>query len=77
MTEQEAKTKWCCAGLSFPIEVNAAYQADPITEFTQKCQGSACMAWRWSISIQQANEINARGNTGAVASGYCGLSGKP
>ena len=38
------------------------------------CIASACMAWRWSTSPRSAAEVNARGNAGAVASGYCGLA---
>lgn len=34
MTEQESKTKWC-------VHSNAA-------EAHSKCDGSDCMAWRWS-----------------------------
>jgi hypothetical protein len=41
------------------------------------CIASDCAMWRWVLSYAQATEINARGNAGAVASGYCGLAGIP
>jgi len=73
MTEEKAKTKWCCANMSFPIEVSVAYQAAPITEYTQKCQGSQCMAWR------KMPMVNIPGGNHRMRpdGGYCGLASKP
>ncbi len=83
MTEEEAKTKWCCANMSFPIEVTVAYQAQPIMEYTQKCQGAQCMAWRATDNEIKENPSGpvvhgrARNANDYVSAGFCGLAGKP
>ena len=38
MTEEEAKTKWCCAAHNHPTE-------------SVKCFASACMAWRQANEV--------------------------
>lgn len=46
MTEDEAKTKLCCGS---PAMAAARYYASGADVQTPaKCEGSACMAWRWT-----------------------------
>ena len=49
MTEDEAKTKFCCGP-----SVAGVYR-DEFNPYTRCCAGSACMAWRW-----EAPEIQRR-----------------
>ena len=60
MTEAEAKTKWCpfvrIAGVRHPAA---------------QCIASACMAWRWTMTPEEA-----KGNVNGPR-GYCGLAGVP
>jgi hypothetical protein len=65
VTEEEAKTKWCCQSQA--------------TENPFKCDGSACMAWRWE-PVPPRYEGTALVFTHPPVSptdGYCGLAGKP
>jgi hypothetical protein len=43
MTEEEAKTKWC-------VHTNAA-------DNPSKCDGSACMAWRWLPAVDWSHQF--------------------
>jgi len=92
LTEQEAKDKWCPQVRFEDTESNSqpanawTIYSSVIHEVEQygternpkmcRCIASECMMWRWRISPQSANEINASGNAGAIAQGYCGLSGE-
>ena len=76
MTEDEAKTKWCCANMSFPVKVSVAYQAQPVIEYTQKCQGSQCMAWRETTErkLEPSPKLTTALVKEKVTGGYCGLA---
>lgn len=70
MTEEEAKTKWCpfvrvAAGMR-DLAYNRAPNDSPIKHTA--CIGSACMAWRETHRVTDAN-VDPR-------DGYCGLAGK-
>ena len=67
MTEEEAKTKWCPQCVS---------QTDGDAEYSQRCLGSGCMAWRWiwTVSPYGVPDFVAEIET---KNGYCGLAGKP
>ncbi len=73
MTENEAKTKWCCG----PKIISDQMLADRLIpakvpnppESNGLCCGSKCMAWRWAAFAE--GEEHA-GNI----HGYCGLAGK-
>lgn len=91
MTEQEAKTKWCPM-VRIAIEVEGALigintevlpgEQDAPTEFKSatRCIGSACMMWRESRKL-----VNAQDRAGGTpiwvptsepsGHGYCGLAG--
>lgn len=56
VTEDEAKTKLCPETFGKMMD-----------EQDQKCEGSACMAWRWGANLER--------NVTKV--GYCGRAGKP
>lgn len=56
VTEDEAKTKLCPETFG-----------KPMAEEDQKCEGSACMAWRWGQNLHRDRE----------KVGYCGRAGKP
>ena len=83
MNESEAKTKWCCADMSFPVKVSVDYQADSITEYRGFCIASECMAWRATDNEIKENPSSpvengrARDASDYVPAGYCGLAGKP
>lgn len=87
MTEDEAKTKFCC-GPPFVAAVTiltseGGYVADESA--VGKCIGSACMAWRGT----ESNEFKARAGaafqrhgtrlspTSSDIEGFCGLAGAP
>lgn len=74
MTEDEAKTKWC--HLTMP------------TDEYDRCEGSKCMAWRWTQRVTNQDEIDhqqfmvgfglrPRAIYADTEHGYCGLAGKP
>lgn len=79
MNEDQAKLRWCPFALTAVSDMKApARNRHPDgTYLGCTCIASECMAWRWSMSPKSVAEVNARGNAGAVASGYCGLGGKP
>lgn len=79
MTEEEAKTKWCPFGR-------------PETAATDRCIGSACMAWRWKPQLWEhvsagsppstyvaKEETDGYGRKGKAIprEGFCGLAGRP
>jgi len=59
MTEDEAKTKRCC-GVG-----GDTYNG------VQWCIGSACMAWRWQMTVNKDGSIEDE------KEGFCGLAGEP
>ena len=66
MTEDEAKTKWCCAAMNNDIKI--------------RCLGSTCMAWRWDKNgwSMTFDEIGPCLRKDAFdLHGYCGLASKP
>lgn len=86
MTEDEAKTKWCpmvCIGATQTWEHIRGHEYSNRTtddnefDFSTRCIGSKCCAWRWAMSPEAVAQVNARGNAGAKPSGFCGLAGKP
>jgi len=76
MSEDEAKTKWCCGPLQnlrgmMVLSYIANGSAKEIEEtFPSRgfCIGSDCMAWRWEGEVDHG---------GPDDHGYCGLAGKP
>jgi hypothetical protein len=66
LTEEEAKKKWC-------VQAQA-------TDNPAKCDGSACMAWRWELD---AWELDFDDNGPFLirktkeTHGHCGMAGKP
>lgn len=78
MTETEAKTKWCAMvkqseHMASDGEIIATFYSNGTHD--GKCIGSNCMMWReLSISFPSDEELEAAPD---VASGYCGLAGKP
>lgn len=73
MTEDEAKTKFCCAAKDDPRSM------------VVMCDGSACMAWRWDyagtviefdgmITVAQLDRMKRQATP---QHGFCGLAGKP
>ena len=64
MTEDEAKTKICCG----------PWQARSPTLLAIRCQGSACMAFRWSRDVTVVLSVpdNNKGRHG-----FCGLACRP
>ena len=66
MTEEEAKTKGCCGPNP------AGVYRDELDPHTRYCEGSACMAWRWTGDIPERHPDQV-----SVHDGYCGLAGKP
>ena len=80
MTEDEAKTKWCpfVRGDNSDNAINRWCDGKvPDGQYAMAyCIGSQCMAWRWRMSPADAAQVNARGNAGAEAGGYCGLADK-
>ena len=72
MTEEEAKMKWC----PFFRQSDGRYYFNnrPNADHRANCIGSACMAWRWSMSPQQAEAYQ---EAPTDPGGYCGLAGTP
>ena len=70
MTEQEAKTKWCpMAQISYQL-----YSGVGRLDY-QTCIASDCMMWRYKTNGQMGYDRNP--DDICLASGYCGLGGKP
>ncbi len=62
MTEDEAKTKTCCG----PKVLTASLllgKTDQSLKPAMLCLGSACMGWRWVVTLEGPDH------------GYCGLAG--
>lgn len=90
MTEDEAKTKWCCG----PPQVAAQMMGEPVKTGPARCAGSLCMAWR-TTGTSYWGIIRKDGTRQRVPSGqfvpleegdetrelwdfgYCGLAGRP
>lgn len=91
MTEDEAKTKWCPfaravesgeAGNSAPRNCVTMVDEDPPRKLAAEligtsCIGSACMAWRWLRTPEQARLSVLGSDQEKISSGHCGLAGKP
>lgn len=78
ITEQEAKTKWCPESRAraehsngdAPTTVNR-HHGETIFSRT-RCLGSACMAWRVSVS-----KYPEHADGQPIPRGYCGKAGRP
>lgn len=66
MTEDEAKTKWCCGP---PAMVNQTinHAAGNTNKEPLKCIGSACMAFRKVAPLEMGDPYTV----------FCGLAGRP
>ena len=75
MTEDEAKTKACCAGLGIGPHKESWMPSGAA------CIGSACMAWRWDVTPefyeQMAYDPSSRIREAGGPTGFCGLAGRP
>lgn len=72
MTEQEAKGKWCPYANSSAVPAERLPPgSNDVTQAHARCIGSACMAWRWSYTPEEA-----AGNRNGPQ-GFCGLAGVP
>jgi hypothetical protein len=79
MTEDGAKTKYCCGVLS-KIDFDIRHANGETDIKAMKCQGSKCMAWRWEAGAFDHNGTpSVRNFQGDVvqAHGHCGLAGRP
>jgi hypothetical protein len=85
LTEEEAKTKACCAALGLIADIALMVRTHVEGSFpggtfgiekTALCGASACMAWR---STDNKTFPSAPGETPRPSepAGYCGLAGKP
>lgn len=77
MTEDEAKTKWCC-GPPAIVAVIVNHAAGDTSKEPLKCLASACMAWRVAkikTEVEQGGDTFAHSWTTTV--GYCGLASRP
>ena len=74
MTEDEAKTRWCCGAQAVAAMMSGSKTG-------ALCIGSACMAWRWSRDAEwQAKaeaEYRRSGRRIVPTDGYCGLASRP
>ena len=89
MTEDEAKQKWCPFARVSAVQENsvtpsfnraATKEADTMTPAASKCIGSACMAWRWSLTQPPGTGFDAYGRPNPRQPdirGFCGLAGTP
>lgn len=77
MTEQEALTKWCPFSRAANKENGTGdvsiggmnrWRGEELLPKGTRCLGSACMAWRETHMVTDAN-VDPR-------DGYCGLAGK-
>lgn len=90
MTEEQAKTKWCpmiragTHGANYHVAGN--WRGDQITDVDEReytrCQGSACMMWRWTPELQNIGaSIGESFLINRVpkepSEGHCGLAGTP
>lgn len=79
MTEAEAKTKRCPAGVGEFAIVGGGTEGPRLRTFRATCIGSACMAWRPENSppedVTQPGGIPAT-FTWSGTHGRCGLAGK-
>jgi hypothetical protein len=62
MTEEDAKTKWCC-GPQIIAATLVVLQGDPrrveLTPDAGHCIASACMAWRWRNDYERRWDLPA------------------
>lgn len=84
MTEEEAKTKACHKSFEVSgLRIGSGGSRTTIpSNFTMRCIGSACMAWRWEdgsyFDPKRGLQVHDMGTHGVgVARGHCGLAGKP
>ncbi len=80
MTEDEAKTKWCC-GTPMLLLALAEQAGDEVFPGDGKCVASACMAWRTRLEkVEDGDAVPGGVYTKAPmvrTGGYCGLAGTP
>lgn len=78
MTEDEAKTKWCCGGPMQFLAASTLHTGEAVLPDEGKCVASACMAWRWEGRDDGNAIATGRGHIPKhEADGHCGLAGKP
>lgn len=80
MTEEEAKTKMCHQTFGIP-DVRDEFGNGITQGGPWNCCGSNCMAWQWINTPESVNNYRAScqtsPNPSIVATGFCGLAGKP
>jgi hypothetical protein len=80
MTEDEAKTKWCCSPKVMADAVLSKVldsQRAPVPDGRNGlCIASACMAWRWMAWVEGV-AVSYGPGYGDKTNGFCGLAGKP
>ena len=65
MTEEQAKTKWCCVGMTHESG-------------QQRCIASACMAWKWAKHTKTRRAVYAEAeDIPGARLGGCGMAGRP
>ena len=82
MTEDEAKTKWCCGppAAAFGSVMGSLIKNPKDVVPGLMCQGSVCMAWRWKaervVSIDGMTQQRTERLTGEFSrtEGFCGLA---
>lgn len=84
MTEEDAKAKWCPHARSLVV-VAAGKKIDLVASCNRvqgihladkgenNCIASACMAWRWDWTPEQAARVTV--SPQSPAPGHCGLAG--
>lgn len=73
MTEEEAKTKWCCGGPMQFLAASTLHSGDNILPDEGRCVASACMAWRWVREVKiEADGVDY--GHGEITGGRCGLA---
>ena len=89
MTEDEAKTKWCCGAPAIVSQAMDQAAGNTTGREPLKCIGSACMAWRWAMEPNPAyvEQGNVWPDTRQPQEklmmlpgrerGFCGLAGRP
>jgi hypothetical protein len=72
LTEEEARSKWCCAsfGLLDAISDAAGHR------YPARCEASECMAWRW-WGVWPNGEAKDTLYVTSLVVGYCGLARRP
>jgi hypothetical protein len=87
MTEDEAKTKWCCGPKAVSDQLLAARLMDNKLQRPNPpdanglCIGAACMAWRMFPDTRGITGVKVEGGVATEepprsTAGFCGLAGK-